>query len=79
MNGNSVGSANTADLVIATGITPHTLVIDGFNDFIIESELIVETDSGSFQIKQGDFVTFKDGLKCIWDIKKPVKKHYNFL
>jgi hypothetical protein len=27
---------------------------------------------------KGDFVTFPKGLSCIWDIKEPVKKHYNF-
>jgi len=49
MNGNPVGSANTADLVIATGITPHTLVIDGINDFITESELL-ETQTHTLYI-----------------------------
>ena len=46
--------------------------------YIIEGEFSVETKNGIVKIKPGDFVTFKDGLKCIWDIKKPVKKHYNF-
>lgn len=46
--------------------------------FIIEGEFSVETKEGTFHIKPGDFVTFKNGLKCIWDIKKAVKKYYNF-
>ena len=46
---------------------------------ILEGEVIVETDEGTFTIKQGDFVTFSKGLRCIWDIKKPIKKHYRFL
>ncbi|RPI80017.1 MAG: DUF861 domain-containing protein, partial [Desulfobacteraceae bacterium] len=25
-----------------------------------------------------DFVTFSQGLSCIWDIKSPVRKHYRF-
>jgi hypothetical protein len=33
-------------------------------------------DSVSFS--QGDVVEFPPGLKCIWNVKKPVKKHYNF-
>ncbi len=45
---------------------------------ILDGEFTVETDEGSFNIKPGDFVTFKDGLKCTWDITVPVKKHYNF-
>lgn len=43
-----------------------------------EGEVTVKTDEGDFTIKSGDFVTFKKGLKCVWDVKKPVSKHYNF-
>ena len=46
--------------------------------YIIEGEFYVETDEGEVHVKPGDFVTFKDGLKCTWDIKVPVKKYYNF-
>lgn len=46
--------------------------------YILEGEFTVETGNGSVHIRPGDFVTFKKGLKCIWDIKKAVKKHYNF-
>jgi hypothetical protein len=28
--------------------------------------------------KAGDFVTFKQGLKCVWNVKKPISNHYNF-
>ncbi|MCD4697722.1 MAG: cupin domain-containing protein [Bacteroidales bacterium] len=45
---------------------------------ILEGEVTVETKEGSYNIKPGDFVTFKDGLKCTWDIKSPIRKHYNF-
>jgi len=44
----------------------------------LEGEVVIETKEGKFSIKPGDFAVFKDGLECIWDIKKPVKKHYNF-
>jgi uncharacterized protein len=46
---------------------------------ILEGEVVIETDHGKFTLKKGDFVTFQDGLKCIWDIKKNIKKHYNFI
>lgn len=46
---------------------------------IIEGEFTIETDKGNFDIKPGDFVTFPKGLSCVWDIKKPVKKYYNFI
>jgi uncharacterized protein len=45
---------------------------------ILEGEVIVETEQGNFNIKAGDFVVFKKGLKCVWDIKDPIRKHYNF-
>ncbi|HOP04839.1 MAG TPA: cupin domain-containing protein [Tenuifilaceae bacterium] len=45
---------------------------------ILEGEVVVETSEGNFNIKAGDFVTFKKGLKCVWDIKKDIRKHYNF-
>ena len=46
--------------------------------YILEGEFSIETDEGTFRAKPGDFVTFRDGLKCTWDIHVPVKKHYNF-
>jgi len=45
---------------------------------ILDGEVTVETQEGNYTIKKGDFVTFKHGLKCVWDVKKPIKKHYNF-
>ena len=29
-------------------------------------------------IAAGDLATFPDGMTCIWDVKKPINKHYNF-
>ncbi len=46
--------------------------------YIIEGEVVVETDKGEYILKPGDFVTFKKGLECVWNIKSDVKKHYNF-
>ncbi|NVO09285.1 MAG: cupin domain-containing protein [Bacteroidales bacterium] len=45
---------------------------------IIEGEAEIETQEGKYTIKAGDFVTFKVGLECVWNIKKPIKKYYNF-
>lgn len=45
---------------------------------LLEGEVKVETADGNYTVKAGDFVTFAKGLKCVWDIKKPVRKHYNF-
>lgn len=46
--------------------------------YITEGEFVVETEEGIFEVRASDFVTFQDGLKCVWDIRKSVKKHYNF-
>ena len=47
--------------------------------YLLEGKVIVETEEGrSVEFGKGDFVTFPKGLSCIWDIKEPVKKHYNF-
>jgi len=46
--------------------------------YILDGEVVVKTDEGDYTIKAGDFVTFKKGLKCVWDIKKGIRKHYNF-
>lgn len=46
--------------------------------YLLEGKVIVETKDGSVEFGKGDFVTFPEGLSCVWDIKEPVKKHYNF-
>ncbi len=46
--------------------------------FILSGEVTVETSEGVFSIKPGDFVTFRKGLQCLWNITQPVRKHYNF-
>lgn len=45
----------------------------------LEGQVTVETKDGkSVSFGKGDFVIFPKGLSCTWDVKKPVKKHYNF-
>ena len=47
--------------------------------YLLEGEVVVKTEDGEkVKFGRGDFVTFPQGLSCAWDIKKPVKKHYNF-
>ncbi|HNZ42306.1 MAG TPA: cupin domain-containing protein [Bacteroidales bacterium] len=45
---------------------------------ILEGEITVETADNKYTISAGDFVTFKKGLRCVWNVTKPVRKHYNF-
>lgn len=46
--------------------------------YITEGECVVTPSSGEpVAIKAGDFVTFPKGMSCVWDVKEPLKKHYN--
>lgn len=48
--------------------------------YILEGEVEV-TDSKSGEklvFKKGDLVQFPKGLKCEWNVKKPVRKYYHF-
>ena len=47
--------------------------------YFLKGRVVVETSDGKkADFGKGDFVTFPKGLSCTWDIKEPVKKHYNF-
>lgn len=47
--------------------------------YILEGDVMVEAKDGQkVTFGKGDFVTFPKGLSCAWNIKKPVRKHYNF-
>jgi len=46
---------------------------------IIEGDVTVTNEDGQeFDIKAGDYVVFPRGMKCRWNIKKDLRKHYNF-
>jgi uncharacterized cupin superfamily protein len=47
--------------------------------YILQGDVTVEAKGGEkVFFGEGDFVTFPKGLSCNWDIKKSVRKHYNF-
>jgi len=46
--------------------------------YIFEGHVIVETASGKTEIQAGDLVFFPEGLKCVWDVKKPIRKVFKF-
>jgi uncharacterized cupin superfamily protein len=46
--------------------------------YLLEGEVVVESEGKKVNFGKGDFVTFPKGLSCTWEIKKPVRKHYNF-
>lgn len=47
--------------------------------YFLEGEVIVTPEGGEpVQIGKGDLVTFPVGMACTWDIRRPVKKYYQF-
>lgn len=45
----------------------------------LEGEVTIElADNSKVEITKGDLVIFPKGLKCRWNIKRRVKKHYRF-
>ena len=46
--------------------------------YFLEGEVTVKTPKGEVSFGKGDLVTFPQGLKCVWNIKRAVKKHYKF-
>lgn len=46
---------------------------------ILEGEVEVTNKHGNnFSFKEGDYVIFPTGMSCFWNVKRAVKKHYNF-
>ena len=47
--------------------------------YFLEGKVVVETKDGKkVSFGKGDLVKFPQGLACVWDIREPVRKHYNF-
>jgi len=46
--------------------------------YFLEGEVVVDAAGSPVEIGAGDFVTFPRGLACVWDVRKPVRKHYRF-
>lgn len=46
---------------------------------ILEGKAKVRPEEGNeVNFGPGDYVIFPKGLKCVWTIKEPIKKHYKF-
>jgi hypothetical protein len=47
--------------------------------YLLDGEVEVTTgDGGVVRFGKGDMVTFPKGMKCVWDVRKAVRKHYRF-
>jgi uncharacterized protein len=47
--------------------------------YFLEGEVTVTPEGGNpVKIGKGDLVTFPAGMSCVWNVYKPVRKHYKF-
>ena len=48
--------------------------------YVLDGEVeVTDSETGEkIDFKTGDFVQFEKGLKCVWNVKKPIRKHYSF-
>lgn len=47
--------------------------------YILEGEVTVTPNGGDpVSFGKGDLVTFPAGMSCTWDVRKPLRKHYQF-
>ena len=46
--------------------------------YLLEGEVTVKTDEQTISFSAGDIVVFPAGLSCVWEVTKPVRKHYQF-
>ena len=47
--------------------------------YFLAGEVVVTPEGGEpVAMGEGDLVTFPAGMKCVWEIKSAIRKHYNF-
>ena len=47
--------------------------------YVITGEVTLTTaQNKTYSFSAGDFVTIPKGIECQWNVKKDIKKHYNF-
>ena len=47
--------------------------------YFLEGDVIVTPEGGApIRVGKGDLVIFPAGMRCTWDVRVPVRKHYRF-
>jgi len=47
--------------------------------YVLDGEVeVIGEDGSKISFEKGDIVQFKKGLKCVWKVKKPIRKRYYF-
>lgn len=46
--------------------------------YLLAGEVVITPEDGEpVTFRKGDLITFAKGLRCTWDIRAPVRKHYD--
>jgi uncharacterized cupin superfamily protein len=47
--------------------------------YFLEGDVVVIPDEGEpVEVGKGDLVIFPSGMRCTWNVRQPVRKHYIF-
>ena len=47
--------------------------------YLLEGDVVVTPEGGEpVEIRKGDLVIFPKGMRCTWNIRSAVRKHYRF-
>ena len=47
--------------------------------YFLDGEVVVTPEGGSpVSMGKGDLVIFPEGMRCTWEVRKAVRKHYTF-
>jgi len=46
--------------------------------YLLAGEVTVTAEDQTVNFAAGDLVIFPKGLDCVWDVTRPVRKHYKF-
>jgi hypothetical protein len=45
--------------------------------YLLSGEVVVTPEGGvAVTLRRGDLVIFPEGMRCTWDVRSPVRKHY---
>ncbi|MGY1488563.1 cupin domain-containing protein [Methylobacillus pratensis] len=46
--------------------------------YVLDGEVVITPNDGGAPVtfRKGDLVTFPAGLRCTWEVKQPLRKHY---
>jgi len=48
--------------------------------YVLDGEVeVTDSETGEkIEFKKGDLVQFEKGLKCVWNVKRPIRKYFSF-